>query len=242
MSLPIFFHPSEFKVGEVISLPEDSARHIVQVLRMNEGQPLRFTNGKGKEAFAIITETGKRKLSIKVSEIANHEVPTPKLILGVALTRNASRNEWLMEKATELGVHHIVPLICQRSEREQIKRERWQNILISALLQSQQFHLPTLFPPMPFNQFLEGYSQVPQKVICHCIESMPRVQLSAALKQRQDAVLMIGPEGDFTHEEVNDAEKLSYIGVQMVDQRLRTETAAMAAVVFFSLVFPKKIV
>ncbi|MBS1589712.1 MAG: 16S rRNA (uracil(1498)-N(3))-methyltransferase [Bacteroidetes bacterium] len=239
MSLPIFFHPSEMTVGEIVSLPEDSARHIVQVLRMNEGQPLRFTNGKGKEAFAVIVETGKKKLSVRIKDIYYHEAPKPQLILGVAFTKNTARNEWLLEKATELGVQQIVPLICQRSEREKVKQERWQNILISALLQSQQFHLPILFPPMLFNQFLKDYCHVSQKVICHCIEAKPRMHLTTALKHRQDTVLLIGPEGDFTLEEVAEAEKCSFTGVQMVDQRLRTETAAMAAVAFFSLIHAK---
>jgi 16S rRNA (uracil1498-N3)-methyltransferase len=154
----------------------------------------------------------------------------------VAFTKNASRNEWLLEKATEMGVQSVIPIIATRTEREKIRYDRWKNILVSAILQSQQFHLPHLLEATSLKDILSKYSNAPQKLVAHCMEDKLRNPLSIALQPHKETLILIGPEGDFTAEEVALCEAQQCKSISLGDTRLRTETAAMAACAYFNMI------
>jgi 16S rRNA (uracil1498-N3)-methyltransferase len=236
MALAQFYYKGELKAGGEIWLDEDTVRHVLQVLRMQAGERIQLTNGEGFAGICVISKAEKKKCSVVIEEVDFHKQRATILHLCVAFTKNNSRNEWLLEKATELGVSSITPLMAGRSERERIRYERWNSILVSALLQSQQYYLPVLHEATPVKELLIKYSNVPQKLLGHCITGYERKPLAEMLKPALETVILIGPEGDFTEEEVNLCMENGYKGVSMGMQRLRTETAAMAGCAYFSLV------
>lgn len=236
MSLPLFFVPEAVEAGAIVDLPEDTARHVVQVLRMEPGQELMLTNGQGRVAHSRITETGKKRCSVTVVSHQQYQPEGPSLTLAVAFTRHAGRNEWLLEKATELGVRNIIPILAHRSTKERFRFDRWAGILISAMLQSQQYFLPTLHEPQSLQQILQAHQSVPQKLVAHCMPNLPRIPVHQAFKNAADALLLIGPEGDFTEEEVQQAMAQGAQGIDLGNTRLRTETAAMAVCAYFKLI------
>jgi len=181
MSLPQFFFEGDFIKGATVWLDEDNARHVVQVLRMAKGEQLQLTNGTGYAALCAIAAAEKKKCSVQITEVVFHEQRKFGLHLCVAFTKNTSRNEWLLEKATELGVKSITPLITTRTERERIRYDRWHNILVAALLQSQQYHLPVLNEAASLEKILTQYKEVPQKMIAHCIEGQEKQEFSEVL-------------------------------------------------------------
>ena len=150
-------------------------------------------------------------------------------------TKNASRNEWLLEKVTEMGITSITPLLTTRTEKERIRHDRWQNIIVSALLQSQQTHLPVLNEATTFAAAIERYKEVPQKLVAHCIDSKPRIAVKQALQPHKETIIFIGPEGDFTEDEVDLCEQHGFAAISISNNRLRTETAAMAVCALFNL-------
>lgn len=216
-------------------LDEDNARHVVQVLRMQIGEKIQLTNGRGYAAIANITVADKKKCAVVIEEVVFHEPPVA-LHLCVAFTKNSSRNEWLLEKATELGIASITPLLTTRSEREKFRYDRMKGILISALLQSQQYRLPQLNEAMQLTALLEKYKQVPRKFIAHCIADKPVAPVAELLKPVVETLVCIGPEGDFTAEEVTLCIDAGCAGLSLGKQRLRTETAAMAVCAYFNLI------
>lgn len=235
-SLPLFFHDAPMPLRGKVSLDEDTARHVVQVLRMQQGESLRLTDGKGTVATVSISATAKKKCEVTVNNIVFHEKPAVGLHLAVGFTKNTSRNEWLLEKATELGVRTIIPLSTARTEKERIRHDRWKGILVSAMLQSQQYYLPELTEPQPIKSLIDRYKDMPHKLIGHCIEDKERIPLPKILQAGSDAIILIGPEGDFTAEEVTLCEQAGFSGISLVSQRLRTETAAMMVCAYFNTI------
>ena len=236
MSLPQFFFEGDLVKNATVWLDEDNARHVVQVLRMVKGEQLQLTNGKGYSAICAIAAAEKKKCSVQIIDVVFHEQRKYGLHLCVAFTKNTSRNEWLLEKATELGVRSITPLITTRTERERIRYDRWHNILVAALLQSQQFHLPLLNEATTLEKLLQQYKDVPQKFIAHCIEGQSKKELSEMLISGSDALILIGPEGDFTSDEVNLCVAQGCNTISLGTQRLRTETAAVAVCAYFNFI------
>lgn len=152
--LPLFYISDIPSGTDLLSLPEDTARHIGQVLRMQGGDQLLLTDGKGLLAHAEIAEAAKKKVSVHVTNRSLTPKPLPGLHLAIGFTKNASRNEWLLEKATELGVQRITPLMTARGQKDRIRADRWQAILVSAMLQSQQCWLPELDSPTSVEDLL----------------------------------------------------------------------------------------
>ncbi|MEI8278268.1 MAG: RsmE family RNA methyltransferase [Bacteroidota bacterium] len=235
-ALPLFYQESVFSTGSEFWLDEDTARHIVQVLRMPVGAILQLTDGNGAEANATITIAEKKKCKVLITHIVQHAPRHAILHLAVAFTKNTSRNEWLLEKATELGIASITPLITARTERERIRYDRWKGILVAAIIQSQQYHLPTLNEASTLQDLIQKCNSIPQKLIGHCIDNIARVPLADAMKPKQETIILIGPEGDFTQLEVDSCMQHGYKGILMGNTRLRTETAAMAACAYFNLI------
>jgi 16S rRNA (uracil1498-N3)-methyltransferase len=236
MQLPLFFYDGSLDLSEEIRLDEATAKHIFQVLRMKAGEQLMLTDGKGRSALLSILKAEKKDGVFRTLNVESHATRTAKLHLAVAFTKNASRNEWLLEKAVELGVTSILPLSSDRSERQHFRYDRWRNILTSALIQSRQYHLPELDEVKPLEAIIGKHNEVTQKFICHCIGAFSKSPLAASLKPGADSIILIGPEGDFTQAEVEHVTAAGYHGIDLGSQRLRTETAAMSVCAYFNLI------
>jgi 16S rRNA (uracil1498-N3)-methyltransferase len=233
---PQFYLPQLTDKAGDITLPEDTARHIAQVLRMQAGEEILLTNGNGTLAAATLASVEKKRVGARIVNIDRVSAPKQQLHLAVAFTKNTSRNEWLLEKATELGVNRITPLITARGYRERIKPERWNAILVSAMLQSKQSWLPKLDPPMALVDAIAIKGE--QMLIAHCMEDQetPRTPIMAAMTGGINTLILIGPEGDFTPAEVTLATAAGAIPVSIGGNRLRTETAALTAIINFYLI------
>jgi 16S rRNA (uracil1498-N3)-methyltransferase len=235
-SLPHFFQDTELIAKSNVMLEDSTAWHVVQVLRMQAGERLLLVDGKGVAAAAVITEIGKKKCGVFIEEVRHQQRPTVGLHLAVAFTKHAGRNEWMIEKATELGVASIIPLYTSRCEKVRLNRERLRNILVAAMLQSQRYYLPDLTELQPIRNIITGYASIPQKAIAHCTADEARQPIAKTLKPQADTLMLIGPEGDFDAEEVNLCMQAGFEPVSLGVQRLRTETAAIAVCAYFNLI------
>jgi 16S rRNA (uracil1498-N3)-methyltransferase len=227
-----FFYLSEYKPGDAgIVLDEDNSRHIIQVLRMQKGQQLQLTDGHGRLLTATIMDDHKKKCRVRVDDTVLLPARDRKITIGMALLKNASRYEWFLEKATEIGVTGIIPLLSDRTEKQHFRQDRMQNILVSAMLQSQQTWLPVLYPPTRVEEVIREAKQE-RRLIAHCLEEGERRSL-AELVHSTDAMteqlILIGPEGDFTKPEIAGALEHGFLPVTLGETRLRTETAGVAA-------------
>lgn len=231
-----FFYPGDMMAKSIVALEPDTTKHIWQVLRMNEGDHLMLTDGKGTVAKGQIDFVERHKCTVLIQETEREERNGNKLHLCVGFTKNNSRNEWLLEKATELGVASIMPLASARYQKTHIRHDRWSKILQSAILQSQQSYLPELMPVTSVQQAIETYKNTPQKLIAHCIAEGERHPMLEMLKPSDDAVIFIGPEGDFNQDEVDLCLSKGFTAVSLGNNRLRTETAAMAVAAYYNLI------
>jgi len=212
-----------------MELSSETAKHVSQVLRMKEGDQFVLTDGKGTKAKVEIESLAKRSCTVRVLESALIKNENPAIHLAISFTKNNTRMEWLLEKITEIGVHSIYPMITNRSERKEIKTERFQKKLISAMLQSQQYHFPVLYEPQPFNKIIA--QTFDNKLIAHCDSNIERHAISNSTFNIQHSTLIaIGPEGDFTNEEIKLALQQNFKSISLGKNRLRTETAGLVAV------------
>jgi 16S rRNA (uracil1498-N3)-methyltransferase len=228
MALPYFYLPSYDPAQEIIVLEEDSSRHIAQVLRMKTGEQLQLTDGKGNLLKAEIVEENKKNCKVRILNAEHKPQNGRKITIAISLLKNLSRFEWFLEKATEIGVTEIIPLICERTENKRFRSDRMKTILISAMLQSQQTWLPVLQEPVDFNKAIQGFDQQ-QKFIAHCMEEEKRNLGDLINNDLASSVILIGPEGDFTKPEVESALENHFIPVALGETRLRTETAGIVA-------------
>ena len=178
MALPFFYLSSYDSTATELILDEDNSRHIVQVLRMQPGEALQLTDGKGALLTAVIVEDHKKKCRVSVRSVVTQPPPKRKVVVAISLLKNASRFEWFLEKATEIGVSSIIPLLCERTEKQHARTDRLRNILVSAMLQSQQTWLPDLPDPVPFTELLSN-PPAESRFIAHCLEE-PQPAISLA--------------------------------------------------------------
>jgi 16S rRNA (uracil1498-N3)-methyltransferase len=231
MALPFFY--IENLEQKVIVLDEDTSKHMIGVLRMQKGANVLLTDGKGTKATASIIDDNRKRCSVQIIERDQEEQAQSKITIAISIIKNASRFEWFLEKATEIGVTEIIPLLCERTEKEKFRYDRMKGILVSATLQSQQTWLPVLHEPIPFEKVIILASQQ-QKFIAHCVPDK-KTQLSSVIrqlptsKQQLSTILLIGPEGDFTPAEIKDALTAGFLPVALGNTRLRTETAGIVA-------------
>jgi 16S rRNA (uracil1498-N3)-methyltransferase len=226
MSVPFFYEPL-IKTGMTqFTLSEQSSKHCVQVLRMDLGENIDITNGQGGLFHATIQVAHKKNAIVTISKATQTESPKQKLQLGISLLKNAARLEWLFEKATEMGITTITPLICERTIHERFKTERMQQIIQSAMIQSQQTWLPVLSEPTPYQAFIKQANSA-QKLIAHC-EPLDKTSIKSIVPS-DDLVLLIGPEGDFTPSEIEAAIAKHFTPINLGPSRLRTETAGIFA-------------
>ncbi len=227
MALPYFYMDTINGSDALISLEEDTSRHIVQVLRMEVGEKLQLTDGKGNLYTAEIVQVHKKTTSVKILYGDYNPPSQPRISIALSLIKNVTRFEWFLEKVTEIGINDIIPLICERTEKHHFRLDRMKGILISAMVQSQQSWLPKLSEPISlFTKISRLDSQ--QKFIAHCQESDKR-SLKDVVNKETDAFILIGPEGDFTPNEINLALQQNFLPVTLGNTRLRTETAGVVA-------------
>jgi 16S rRNA (uracil1498-N3)-methyltransferase len=227
MDFPFFYVDTILEEGAVITPPEETSRHIMQVLRMREGEQLIITNGHGRSAVCIIQSTSKKSCTILVGEVTVWPNRKQQITIAISLLKNANRFEWFLEKVAELGVSRVVPLQCARTEKQHFRIDRAKTILVSALQQSQQAWLTEITEPASLDAFLQQ-SFTGSVFIAHCEPSEKQVLSGAGLSA---ATILIGPEGDFTQSEINAAIQKGFIPVTLGDTRLRTETAGIVAAV-----------
>ena len=223
MELPYFYVP-EIN-SSITTLDETNSKHVVTVLRMKKGEELLLTDGKGKKAQAIIVDDHRKKCTVQVTKVEETPILTPSISIGISLLKNTSRLEWFMEKATELGITEIVPLICDHTEKQHFKEERMQQILISAMLQSQQSRMPLLHQLVDFAEIINRKHAI--KLIAYC--GYASKQKLNSIPITSDTLILIGPEGDFSKQEFNDAVEKGFQPVTLGNTRLRTETAGIVA-------------
>lgn len=210
-------------------LPEEEAGHCLRVLRLTIGDEVMLTDGKGSFYKAVISAAGGKRCQVKVTEVLPQEKGwNGWLHIAMAPTKNMDRTEWFVEKATEIGLDELTFLNCRYSERKVIKNERIEKILVSAVKQSLKATLPVLNSMTDFNAFL-SCNRSGQKFIAHCYEG-EKPLLKDLLQPGEDALILIGPEGDFSEEEVARAVQAGFRPVSLGKSRLRTETAALVAV------------
>ena len=230
MSAPLFYSATLGQPGSYLELDSDNSRHAIQVLRLIQGSSICITDGKGNWADATIASVDRKKCEVQLQSIQTVARPKCSITLAISLLKNRNRFEWLLEKVTELGVSTIIPLRCERTEKETVRMDRLESILISALLQSRQAWLPTLLSPQPFADLQHWKLKHGNNLIAHC-ENTTRQALSSLSSSLTEEVLIgIGPEGDFTTDEIQQALAANFIPVQLGNTRLRTETAGVVAV------------
>jgi 16S rRNA (uracil1498-N3)-methyltransferase len=223
---PLFYCPSLPDRPGSVSLDAETRKHIVTVLRMTQGEQVHLTDGLGKRCSAVIEFADKKQLVVNITDILQCAPPTKRITLACSLLKHAARFEWMVEKVTEIGATAIIPLLCHRTERQHFRMDRTQQIVQSAALQSQNCWFPILHEPKSMTQLLSG-ELPPYTFIAHCMEG-EKTRLSSV---NQDAMLLIGPEGDFTTEEITAAREKGFAAVTLGERRLRTETAAVVGVV-----------
>ena len=226
-----YFYQPDIEVGE---LTKEDTQHAVRVLRMKEGDKLWLMDGRGVFYRAEISAASNHKCAYRIIETLPQERTwLGHLHIAMAPTKLNDRTEWMAEKATEVGVDEFSFLDCQFSERKNLKTGRIDKIVVSAMKQSHKAWKPVVNDMLSFTQFVKE-ERKGQKYICHCYEG-ERPNLFDVLKREEDATVMIGPEGDFSIEEVRLAESLGWKSVSLGKSRLRTETAALMAVTMMQL-------
>jgi len=220
----LFYDPLIEPTDKEFELNEGESKHASRVLRMHEGEELFLLDGRGGLYQTKILSVGK-KCRLQILESTFVERPKQEIHIAVAPTKLMERMEWFVEKATEIGVTEISWLMCQNSERKVIKNERIEKILVSAMKQSKRRFLPKVNELMKLNEFLEKH---PKGAVAHCFEDRERKTIREVYETTNFPIL-IGPEGDFSREELDKIKKFDYAGITLGETRLRTETAALVA-------------
>jgi 16S rRNA (uracil1498-N3)-methyltransferase len=209
-------------------LPEEESQHAVKVLRLQVGDDIAVVDGVGGFYNAKITNPHPKHCGFEIIEtIEKYGKRDYKLHIAIAPTKNIERLEWFFEKATEMGIDEITPIICRFSERKIIKPERLDKIIVSAAKQSVKAYFPKLNPLCTFDELMKNH-QANQKFIAHCYEEDKKL-LQTEIKKSSEVLIMIGPEGDFSKEEVQKAMSVGFVPVSLGNSRLRTETAGVVA-------------
>jgi len=222
----ILFYSPENDSG-ISVLDEQESKHCIKVLRLSNGDKIHLTDGRGNLYQAELFDANPRRSRVKILNVEKDFGKREfKVHIAVAPTKNISRFEWFLEKSTEIGIDEITPIICEHSERKIIKTERQNKILIGAMKQSIKAFLPVFNEQISFDQFLKKSFPF-QKYIAYYDQNNP--ELMEAYTSGDDVCVLIGPEGDFSDQEIDSAKKVGFIPVNLGKNRLRTETAALVA-------------
>ena len=226
--MQLFFNPDISEKDQLVNFPKDESKHIVKVLRKKEGDKLNITNGKGLLFLAEIIQADVKQCIAKILSFEEQPEPPYYLHMIVAPTKMNDRYEWFLEKAMEIGVHEITPVICDHSERKVVKLERYERVLLSAMKQSLHLSFPKLNEPVSFQEFMDRPLKG-SKLIAHCEHVMEKPYLQKKVHPWQAVNILIGPEGDFSQEEIKSALSHGWEQISLGESRLRTETAAIVA-------------
>lgn len=238
--MQLFYQPDILPDTSFISFDKEESRHIIKVLRRKLGDDIYITDGKGYLFKGVIESDNLKKCVVKILNKQKKSNLPYHLHLAVAPTKMNDRYEWFLEKATEIGVSEITPIICNHSERNVIKKERLERVLISAMKQSLRTYLPKLNSPISYAYFIENHF-LGCKYIAHCEESEKRfLSKELNLEKANSITLLIGPEGDFSTDEIEHAISKGFTAVSLGKSRLRTETAAVVACHTVSLLYDLK--
>ena len=214
--------------GEHYTLSPEESKHCVRVLRFVEGEPVALVDGKGNWFRGEIERADAKGCKVRITEKTSHYGRRPfRLHLAVAPTKNLDRMEWMLEKCTEMGIDEITLLNTEHSERKVVKEERLEKVIVAAMKQSLKAYLPKLNPMVSFREFVKGRPEG-CKFIAHCHEGEKK-RLDEVYAAGEDVVILIGPEGDFSPEEVECARREGFVPITLGTSRLRTETAGMVA-------------
>jgi 16S rRNA (uracil1498-N3)-methyltransferase len=219
----------------IASLPIEEARHAMQVLRKRLGDEIDLVDGMGSFYKGQIIEANKKQCLVKVLESRFVERTRPLLSIAIAPTKNIDRMEWFVEKATEIGVDEIIPLLCERSERKRVRTDRLEKITLAAMKQSLKAYLPEIRTLTSLNDFLEENYEDYDRFIAYCNDDqLPHLKELAT--PNRNTLILIGPEGDFSETEVTLAKSKSFKGISLGQSRLRTETAGIVACTIMNLI------
>jgi 16S rRNA (uracil1498-N3)-methyltransferase len=232
--MQLFYNPSIKITDTLFVFDKEESKHIVKVLRKQENDILFVTNGLGYLFKTKIKLASDSKCTIEVESFEFQEASKFQIHLAVAPTKMNERFEWFLEKATEIGCHEITPIICDHSERKIIKIDRFQKIIESAMKQSLHYYIPKLNEPMTYKNFISK-SFEGQKFIAHCEETSKKT-LQSMIKTNDNYTILIGPEGDFSTNEIQLAVANHFQPISLGNTRLRTETAAIVACHTFVLI------
>jgi len=228
----IFYTPE--LSGNTYTLNETESKHCIRVLRLDKGDEITLVDGRGGFFTAEIADPNPKRCAVNVVESQqNFGLRNFRVHIAIAPTKNIERIEWFLEKATEIGISRITPLLCRYSERKEIKTERLEKVMVSAMKQSRKAYLPQLDELTKFSEFVRRPFDG-QKFIAHC-EEQHRELLKSLVVPTQNYLILIGPEGDFSSEEIELALKEGFQPVSLGDSRLRTETAGVVACHTFNL-------
>ena len=227
-NLKLFYTPDFVGQSDICLLPEEETQHAVKVLRLQAGERVHLVNGKGALFEAEIVWAHSKHCEVKITQsIFEYGKRNFYLHVAIAPTKMNERFEWFLEKAAEIGIDEITPLLCRFSERKELKLPRMEKVLISAMKQSVKAYLPKLNEMCSFNQFIKT-AGAEQKFIAHCRENDKKL-LSKTCAAQSKVLILIGPEGDFSEEEVSAAIQEEFVSVSLGNSRLRTETAGVVA-------------
>ncbi|MGY6650448.1 16S rRNA (uracil(1498)-N(3))-methyltransferase [Wenyingzhuangia sp. IMCC45574] len=206
---------------------KDESRHLVKVLRKKEGDSVFITDGKGNFYTTAITIANEKKCTVSILKVETIDNNRPYYLhIAIAPTKLNDRYEWFLEKAVEIGIDEITPIICKNSERKVLKTDRMKKIIHSAVKQSLQCHIPILNEPVAFDTFIQE-QEANQKFIAHCEDENNKQFLQNIAKPKGDILTLVGPEGDFTPKEIEKALKSGFTPITLGQNRLRTETAGI---------------
>ena len=225
--MQLFYNINIDETTENFSFDKEESKHIIKVLRKKDTDILYVTNGLGLLFKTEITLASDSKCTVKIISFEKSAPSKYHLHLAVAPTKMNDRYEWFLEKATEIGIHEITPIICDRSERKVINTERFDKIILTAMKQCNQLYLPKLNSAMTFREFVKLKNEGLQ-LVAHCEETNKKT-LKSVLVPNEYITILIGPEGDFSEKEIEAAIENNYIPVSLGNTRLRTETAAIVA-------------
>ncbi|HTF06155.1 MAG TPA: 16S rRNA (uracil(1498)-N(3))-methyltransferase [Bacteroidia bacterium] len=229
-----FFYQPDLS-GEFIYLDEDESKHAIRVLRMTIGEQVEIVDGKGIRAVAEVTKDHPKRCELRIVSRKTEESPRNYYLhIAVAPTKNIERIEWFVEKAVEIGIDEISFLDCEHSERTVVKMERMEKVAVAAMKQSQQSRVPVIHAMKPFAEFVaESKSDV--RLIAHCEEGAKN-PVQKAIAGIKSILVLIGPEGDFSNEEIKLAVERGFVPTSLGETRLRTETAALYTVMAAAIV------
>jgi len=234
--MQLFYSPDILSdiIPQQVQLGEEESAHCVRVLRKKAGDTIQITDGRGGLFEAVVNNNDPKKCLVTIVS-ASGIMPRKsyRLRIAVAPTKNIERFEWFLEKATEMGITEITPVICEHSERTVLRTDRLQKILISAMKQSMNLHMPVLHESVKLSDFLEK-EFTGQKFIGY-VEEKQEVLLKQRYQKGSDCLVLIGPEGDFSKDELKEAKQKGFEAISLGNSRLRTETAALVATMTINL-------